>query len=158
MIPERVMTSEIQNADSLLSNQKTLRVCHWIKAHNRFPSIKSTDQVERKMARFIVNRMRARDNKGTMTWYESDQDHATNHGFPDLFMSHFERDSNKKVHELCKWIKTHGTIPSVKSSDPAEVVLSRFMTAKKSAGRVGTAALYDSDRGNSQIIRYGFYL
>lgn len=143
-----------QSTEAKLSNQKTLRVCSWIKANGRFPFIKSDNIYERKMARFIVNRMRARDNKGTMTWYETDQKIADENGYPDLFMTHFERDSNKNVKILCEWIVANGAPPNVNSKDKAEATLSRFLTAKKSAGRVGTATIYDSDK--KIAASYGF--
>ncbi|HUU39670.1 MAG TPA: hypothetical protein VMW42_01885 [Desulfatiglandales bacterium] len=144
-----------KSAEALLSNQKTLRVCTWIKTHGRFPFIESSDIYERKMARFIVNRIRARKNKGTLTWYKTDQDIADANGCPDLFMTHFERDSNKNMKQLCEWIKKNGTVPNVNSKDKKEATLSRFLTAKKSAGRVGTATIYESDKRIAES--YGFH-
>ena len=65
------------------SNNLTIELCKWIIKNDRSPQQRASDETERKLARFLLNKKRSK--KKLRAWYQSDQDIAESYGLSNLF-------------------------------------------------------------------------
>jgi superfamily II DNA or RNA helicase len=65
------------------SNNLTNELCKWIIKNNRNPQQRASEENERKLARFLLNKKQSK--KKLRAWYQSDQDIAESYGFSNLF-------------------------------------------------------------------------
>lgn len=137
-----------------ISNNKTIKLCKWVRSKGSYPSQVSEDEDEKDLARFYYSRISAKNNKGKNKWYESDQEIAVKNGFPHLFDNSRERRSNDRVNAVCKWIVDNKRYPSQSSKDDNECKHALFITCKRAAynnslrkkPKKGMHTWYDSDQ------------
>jgi len=100
------------------SNENTIKVCNDILSENEE----------------ILSSWLSKKREGYLKVYQSDVILASSMGFPNLFENLENEDkSNYMIHKICKWIKSHGSSPSILSSDQLEKELAAYHSNKKQA-------------------------
>ena len=67
------------------SNSITKELCEWVLKNNTNPKQRSTEENEKKLARFLLRKKQAKIGKFNSAWFESDQEIAESYGLSDLF-------------------------------------------------------------------------
>jgi len=130
------------------SNERTHKLCKWIKENDKNPSQQSKNIEEKQLGKFLSTKKMAKGGKGNSLFYKSDQKIAESYGLKELFENtDLEADSNERTHKLCKWIKENDKNPLGKSKNIEEKQLGIFLSTKKTAkGGKGESRFYKSDQ------------
>ena len=67
------------------SNSITKELCEWTIKNNTYPKQRSTEENEKKLAKFMLKKKQSKIGKFSGAWYESDQEIADSYGLHDLF-------------------------------------------------------------------------
>lgn len=131
------------NTSEKVSNNKTVKICEFIKKNNRLPNILNKN--ERTLYLF---RERRNSNKNKSILYDSDKEIIKRYGYNNIFynLTSLEEKSNIRVEKLCLWIKSNNRFPSRESNEKIERGLGAFLYVKRDALKnKGSCLLYDSD-------------